>query len=83
MAYSSCLGLQRRVFVKPIPGSTVNCVDLTGTKDHFRMEVVAQQFSGKTRLEQHRMVQEIVQAAIDDQRIHALSITTTVPKGDE
>ena len=60
-----------------IDAEDVIVVDLTGTKDHFRVQVVSKQFEGKTLLEQHRMVQATVQAAIDDGRIHAFSVVTS------
>ncbi len=60
-----------------IAGSEVTAVDMTGSKDHFRVQVTAAAFAGKPLLEQHRMVQKFVQAAIDDGRIHAISFITT------
>lgn len=59
-----------------LSGASVVVTDTTGTRDHFHVEVIAPQFAGKSLIEQHRMVQEPLQAAITDGRIHALSIKT-------
>lgn len=61
-----------------IPGAEVRVEDLTGTGDHFSAEVVAAAFSGKTMMQQHRMVY----AALGDLMkgpIHALQLETRAP----
>jgi BolA protein len=45
---------------------------------HFRVEIVAEAFAGRSRVERHRLVT----AALADllrERVHALSITTLTP----
>jgi BolA protein len=52
-----------------------------GAKDgrgHFDVTVVAEEFSGKTRLERHRMVYEVLSKLIESD-IHALSIKAIAP----
>jgi stress-induced morphogen len=58
-----------------IPDASVEVEDWTGGGDHFRATVVSQAFSGKSRLEQHRMVYAVFGAEIGGP-IHALSLTT-------
>jgi stress-induced morphogen len=58
-----------------IPGALARVEDLTGGGDHFRATVVAQAFSGKSRLEQHRMVYDVFGSEVGGP-IHALSIKT-------
>ena len=58
-----------------IPGSTASVTDLTGTEDHFRAVVVAPEFAGMSRIEQHRRVYAVFGADIGGP-IHALSLTT-------
>jgi stress-induced morphogen len=65
-----------RMIAEALPGSEVEVVDETGGGDHLRATVRAPQFAGRTRIEQHRMVKNAVQARFDDGSIHALSITT-------
>ena len=62
-----------------LPGSTVEVADQTGTQDHLEAKVTAPQFEGLSRIEQHRLVKNAVQARFDDGSIHALSIKTSTP----
>ena len=61
-----------------IPGAQADVTDLTGTGDHFRATVVAAEFAGLSRIEQHRLVY----AAFDGElggEIHALQLKTETP----
>ena len=58
-----------------IPGSTAEVIDLTGGGDHFRAEVVAAEFAGLSRIEQHRRVYAVFGTDIGGP-IHALSLVT-------
>lgn len=60
---------------KGIPGASATVADLTGTGDHFRADVIAPAFDGKSMIEQHKMVY----AALGDLvggPIHALQLFT-------
>ena len=65
-----------RLISEALPGAEVEVVDETGTADHLRATVRAPQFSGHTRIDQHRMVKAAVQERMDDGSIHALSVKT-------
>lgn len=67
------------VLQKAIPGAEVTVSDMTGTKDHFRVEVTAKEFTGKQLVEQHQMVMAPLKAEIADDTIHAISIKTKTP----
>jgi stress-induced morphogen len=69
----------RQMIVDALPGAEVEVIDETGTEDHLRATVSAPQFSGLSRIEQHKLVKKAVQSRFDDGSIHALSIKTTVP----
>ncbi len=58
-----------------LPGSSVNVSDMTGTSDHFRIEVVSESFRGKGLMEQHRAIHEILAPEMD-RRIHAVQLKT-------
>jgi stress-induced morphogen len=62
-----------------LPGAKVEVIDETGTRDHLKATVTAEQFEGLSRIDQHRLVKKAVQARFDDGSIHALSIQTSVP----
>lgn len=67
----------KQILEQSLQGASVQVIDLTGGLDHFRVEVRCDAFAGKGLIDQHRMVQEPLKAAIDDGRIHALSIKTS------
>lgn len=64
-----------------LPGAQVEVVDETGGGDHLRATVIAGQFDGETRINQHRMVKAAVRERFDDGQIHALSVKTATPAG--
>lgn len=66
-------------FAVAFPGAEIAVEDTTGTGDHFRVAIVANQFAGLSRIEQHRLVYAAVQSGLDDGSIHALSIQTRTP----
>lgn len=63
-----------------LPGATVQVTDLTGTGDHFQASIVAEQFRGKSLVEQHRMVYEPLKDLMARNVIHALSLKTSAPR---
>ncbi|HIF09520.1 MAG TPA: BolA family transcriptional regulator [Sneathiellales bacterium] len=61
-----------------IEGAKVTIEDLRGDGDHYAAQVVAPQFAGKTRIQQHQMVY----AALGDRmgnELHALALQTSAP----
>ena len=62
-----------------LPGSRAAVEDLTGGGDHFRAEVVADQFAGLSRIEQHQLVYGVFGDEVGG-AIHALSIKTSTPE---
>jgi stress-induced morphogen len=58
-----------------IQGARADVVDLNGGGDHFRATVVAPQFAGLSRIEQHRRVYAVFGPDIGGP-IHALSLVT-------
>jgi stress-induced morphogen len=58
-----------------IPGARAEVTDLTGGGDHFRATVVASEFAGLSRIEQHRRVYAVFGSEIGGP-IHALSLQT-------
>lgn len=62
-----------------LPGARVEVVDETGGGDHLRATVIASQFEGESRINQHRMVKRAVRKRFEDGQIHALSVKTGLP----
>ena len=61
-----------------IPESQVQVTDLTGTSDHFGVNIVSPAFEGKTLIEQHKMVHAACGIHLTT-TIHALQIKTSTP----
>jgi len=57
---------------KKFPDAQIECQDLAGDTDHWEVRIVDPVFQGQSRIQQHKMVQE----AVVDYDIHALSIKT-------
>jgi stress-induced morphogen len=58
-----------------LPGASAEVEDWTGGGDHFRATVVAPQFAGLSRIQQHKLVYGVFGAEIGGP-IHALALTT-------
>jgi stress-induced morphogen len=69
----------KQTLERALPGSTVETRDLTGGGDHWQVIIVSSAFEGKGLLEQHRMVNDALKGAMDDERIHALALKTYSP----
>ncbi|MFL5894497.1 MAG: BolA family protein [Thermoleophilaceae bacterium] len=65
-----------------MPGAEVDVEDLTGGGDHFRAEVVSDRFTGLSRIDQHRLIYDVFGDEIGGP-IHALSLKTSTPGGDQ
>jgi stress-induced morphogen len=70
----------RRMIEEALPGAEVEMID-EGGGDHLRANVVATQFEGLSRIDQHRLVKAAVRERFDDGSIHALSLRTSTPSG--
>jgi stress-induced morphogen len=62
-----------------IPDADVSVRDLTGTRDHFGVQVVSSAFAGKSLVEQHQMVYRAVGSELTN-AVHALQVHTVVPE---
>lgn len=68
-----------RMIETALPGAEVQVLD-HGGGDHLSATVVAPQFAGLTRIEQHKLVYAAVQSRFDDGAIHALALKTRTPE---
>ncbi|MGA0595942.1 BolA family protein [Enterovirga sp. CN4-39] len=50
-----------------------------GGETHFRIDVVSEAFIGKSRVERHRMVNELMTDAFGRDGLHALAIRARAP----
>ena len=61
-----------------LPGAEVEMRDLAGDNDHWAAKVVAPQFSGKSRVQQHKLVYEALGERMGGE-LRALQLTTQAP----
>ena len=63
-------------FIKEaIPDATVEIEDLKGDGDHYSATVKSKSFTGKTRVEQHKMVYDAFKGKMGNE-LHALKLKT-------
>jgi stress-induced morphogen len=63
-------------FIKEaIPDAAVEIEDLKGDGDHYSATVISKSFSGKTRVEQHKMVYDAFGGKMGSD-LHALKLKT-------
>lgn len=57
----------------------IKAKDMTGTGDHWQVEIESPDFEGKSLIEQHQMVYSALGEWMKKE-IHALSLNTSTPK---
>ncbi len=62
-----------------LPDAEVNVMDKTGMSDHFIIHVVSKEFESMDLMARHRAVQDSLNAAMQDGRVHAAEIKTATP----
>lgn len=70
----------RQRIAAALPGADVEVKDLTGTGDHFEARVVAEQFAGKSMVEQHQLVYAPLDEWLRSGALHALALKTYSPE---
>jgi stress-induced morphogen len=64
------------ILSESFPDAKINLIDLLGDKDHYSLEIKSQQFAGKSRLEQHKIVNLALKKHLGT-TLHALTIKTS------
>jgi stress-induced morphogen len=62
-----------------LPDATVEITALVDDGDHYAATVLSGAFKGKTRVQQHQIVNAALKSVLGGQ-LHALALTTGVPK---
>jgi acid stress-induced BolA-like protein IbaG/YrbA len=62
-----------------LPGAEVEVTDTRGDGRHYTAVVVAPQFEGQSRIQQHQMVYKALGACVGEE-VHALQIVTRLPQ---
>ena len=67
-----------RLIRAQIPDAEVTIRDLAGDGDHYAATVTAESFRGKSRVQQHQIVYEALEAEMGG-KLHALALQTGIP----
>lgn len=60
------------------PEAEITLTDLAGDNDHWQVTVKTAEFTGKSRVQQHKMVMDTFGADMGT-TLHALSVKTLIP----
>jgi stress-induced morphogen len=61
-----------------LPDAEIEITDLRGDGDHYAARVISEQFIGKSRVQQHKMVYDAIKGGMGD-ALHALALQTGTP----
>ena len=64
-----------RFIKEALPDASVEIQDLAGDGNHYSATIVSSQFSGKSKIEQHKMVYSSLKGRMGNE-LHALAIKT-------
>jgi len=67
-----------RLIKAALPDATVEITDLAGDGDHYSATVISSAFKGKTRVQQHQIVNAALKSVLGGQ-LHALALRTSAP----
>ncbi|MEM6713195.1 MAG: BolA family transcriptional regulator [Pseudomonadota bacterium] len=67
-----------KMIVEAMPDAQVDIRDLAGDGDHYAAVVVSEEFRGKSRVQQHKMVYDALQGKMGG-TLHALALQTSAP----
>ncbi len=68
----------RRLILAAMPGSEVRVSDMTGTRDHFEIEVISASFEGLSLIERHRALHKLLEGPMQG-GVHAVKFKTLTP----
>ena len=65
-----------------LPDAQIEIQDLAGDGNHYSATVISSEFSGKTKIQQHKMVYNSLKGKMGNE-LHALAITTKEDNGSK
>ena len=68
-----------RLIKNALPDAKVSVEALADDSDHYAVTVVSGEFSGKPRVQQHRMVYDALQGRMGTE-LHAMALQTSAPE---
>lgn len=67
------------LLLKSFPDAKIIIDDLRGDGDHYAAQIIAKEFLGKSRVQQHQMVYKAMGGKMGNE-LHALALNTSAPK---
>jgi|TARA_B110000438_G_scaffold286588_1_gene317956 stress-induced morphogen len=64
-----------RLIKESIPDADISIKDLAGDENHYSATIKSKTFTGKTKIEQHKMVYKALKGKMGNE-LHALSLNT-------
>jgi len=65
------------------PDGQIEVADLTGAENHFEIKVRSSAFAGMSRIAQHRAIMDVFDVELKSGEVHALTIKTNLPGGNQ
>jgi len=66
----------RTLIAKAFPNAQIEIIDLVGDENHYSVKIIDQSFAGKSRILQHKMVNEALKGYLGD-ILHAMQLKTS------
>ena len=65
---------------KKFPDADIEIIDTAGDSNHYSATIATQEFRGKSRVEQHKLIYKALEGAMDgnDGVLHALALQTKI-----
>jgi stress-induced morphogen len=67
--------------IETFPDAEVSVCDLTGTQNHWQVQISTMSFQGLSRIQQHQAVMKVFDPELQSGEVHALSLKTIVQQG--
>ena len=67
------------LILQTFPNAKVTIEDLRGDGDHYAAQIIAEEFKGKSRVQQHQMIYNAMGGRVGKE-LHALALNTSAPK---
>ena len=68
----------RALILEALPEADIEIDDLAGDGNHYHAKIVAAEFTGKSRVQQHQLVYRALGSRMGNE-LHALALTTEAP----
>ena len=70
----------KELIKKKFPQADIEIIDTAGDSNHYSATIASQEFRGKSRIEQHKLVYKALEGAMDGSNgiLHALALQTKI-----